>query len=140
MLSYFLVAAVAFYAAGVHLAIKRKWAKRVQVLEQDLQHFSEAMCQMAEIQMKAHRKLSANIETLEERIIDFSTPSNDANLPLERRHQVMALVRQGVSLEDIVKRLKAPRGEAELILNLSKYMGMDNPQAPKSNEQVKQHA
>ena len=88
-----------------------------------MQHFSEVVSQMAEVQMKTFEKHSARFEDLEERIMELSVPSHDSNLPLERRHQVLALARQGVALEDIVKRLKAPVGEAELILNLRKYMG-----------------
>jgi hypothetical protein len=43
-------------------------------------------------------------------------------------------------LEDIVKRLKAPVGEAELILNLRKYMGGETARSTKMNEQVKKYA
>jgi len=109
---------------------------RIQSLEQDLLSYSEAMSQMAEMQMKAHQKLSGNLADLEERIMDLSVPSQNVDLPLERRHQVLTLARQGVALEDIVKRLKAPVGEAELILNLQKYMGGEKSRSAKMNEQV----
>jgi hypothetical protein len=95
---------------------------------------------MAEVQIKTFEKHSASIENMEERIMELSVPSHDSSLPLERRHQVLALSRQGVPLEDIVKRLKAPVGEAELILNLRKYMGGANAGNMKMNEQVKKYA
>lgn len=72
--------------------------------------------------------------------MELSVPSQDSNLPLERRHQVLALARQGIALEDIVQRLKAPVGEAELILNLRKYMGGESSPTGKINGQVKQYA
>lgn len=118
----------------------RRLVQRVQDLEQDLQHFSDVVTQMAEVQVKAFEKHSASFENLEERIMELSVPSHDSSLPLERRHQVLALSRQGVPLEDIVKRLKAPVGEAELILNLRKYMGGENARSMKTNGQVKKHA
>jgi hypothetical protein len=90
--------------------------------------------------MKTFEKHSASFEELEERIMELSVPSHDSSLPLERRHQVLTLARQGVALEDIVKRLKAPVGEAELILNLRKYMGGGNARSSKMNEQVGKYA
>ncbi len=94
---------------------------------------------MAELQLKDHEVLSSNIADLEERLVELSIPSNDDNLPLERRHQVLALAQQGVPLEEIVQRLKAPVGEAELILNLRQYMGGEN--SPATNKrQVTQYA
>lgn len=118
----------------------RKLGRRIQGLERDLQHFSDVVSQMAEVQVKAFEKHSASFENLEERIMELSVPSHDTSLPLEKRHQVLALSRQGVPLEDIVKRLKAPIGEAELILNLRKYMGGESARSEKTNGQVKKHA
>jgi hypothetical protein len=117
----------------------RKMLQRIQRLEQELRRTSDAVSQLAEIQMQSHKKYSVRIEEMEERIMELSVPSHDSNLPLERRHQVLALSRQGVALEDIVKRLKAPVGEAELILNLSKYMGGESASAGRMNSQVKQY-
>ncbi len=140
MFTVCLVFTVTLCALAFHWTAKRSLAGRIKVLERDLLGISEAMSQMVEIQMKAHQKLSGNLEELEERIMDLSVPSHDVSLPLERRHQVLALARQGVALDDIVKRLKAPVGEAELILNLKKYMGGESSKAAKANEQVTPYA
>jgi len=137
---YFFLFILALYAGALHLAMKKKLFSRIQTLERDLQCISGVMSQMIETQMKTHRKYSANLDNLEERLMELSVPSHDSNLPLERRHQVLALARQGVGLEEIVRRLKAPAGEAELILNLGKYMNVDNPRNAKINEQVGKHA
>ena len=137
---YFLIFILALYAGALHLAMKKKLFSRIQTLERDLQSISGVMSQMIETQMKTHRKYSANLDNLEERLMELSVPSHDSGLPLERRHQVMALARQGVELDEIVKRLKAPAGEAELILNLGKYMNMDNPKNARLNEQVGKYA
>jgi hypothetical protein len=120
--------------------MKKKYLARIQKLERELQGISGLMSQMMEEQMKAHRKYAANIENLEGRIMELSIPSHDSNLPLERRHQVLTLARQGVGLDEIVKRLKAPMGEAELILNLGRYMGSNAAQNAKINEQVGDYA
>ena len=118
----------------------KKMIRRVESLERDLQRTSDAVAQMAELQMKAQKKISARFDDLEERIMELSVPSQDPSLPLERRHQVLALARQGADLEDIVKRLKAPVGEAELILNLRKYIGAESSPAEKINGQARQYA
>jgi hypothetical protein len=112
---------------------------RIQGLERELQHISEVVTQMADVQIKAIQKHSANLEGLEERIMELSVPSHDSSLPLERRHQVLALARQGVALEDIVKRLKAPVGEAEVILNLQKYMGAEKARTLTAQKLVRNH-
>jgi hypothetical protein len=136
MYSFFLIIALTVYAGGLHWIFKKKMMARIQTLEQDLQLFSDVMSQMTEVQKKMHQKFTAGFENLEERIMELSVPTHDSDLPLERRHQVLTLARQGVTLEDIVKRLKAPIGEAELILNLQKYMGGEAPRPVKGNEQV----
>ena len=136
MFTFFLIVALALYGSALYLFLNRKMTKRIQALEQNLQSYLDVMTQMAEIQKKSHQKISANFEDLEERIMDLSVPSHDSNMPLERRHRVLALARQGIALEDIVKRLKAPVGEAELILNLQKYMGGESSQTLAKNEQV----
>ncbi len=136
MFTFFLVVALALYGSALYLFLNRKMTKRIQAMEQNLQSYLDVMTQMAEIQKKSHQKISANFEDLEERIMDLSVPSHDSNMPLERRHRVLALARQGVALEDIVKRLKAPVGEAELILNLQKFMGGESSQTLATNEQV----
>ena len=140
MLNVSLVFALAAIMGLCHWITNRRLVRRIHALERDLQHFSEVVSQMAEVQMKTFEKHSAGFADLEERIMELSVPSHDSSLPLERRHQVLTLARQGVALEDIVKRLKAPVGEAELILNLRKYMGGENARATKMNEQVKKYA
>jgi len=136
MLSVFLFITLALYVSVSHWICKKKLLGRIQLLERDLQSFSDVMSKMADVQTKTFQKCSSRFEDLEERIMDLSVPSQDANLPLERRHQVLALARQGVSLEEIAKRLKAPVGEAELILNLRKYLDGERRPSVKRNEQV----
>jgi hypothetical protein len=136
---YLIIFALSLHAVAVHLFIRKKLVARIQKMECDLQGISGVMSQVMELQMNLHRKNSANLENLEERMMELSVPSHDSNLPLERRHQVLALARQGVALDEIVHRLKAPAGEAELILNLGKYMNAENPQRPKINKQVGQY-
>ena len=119
-------------SAGICWGVNRKMNRRFQALERDMKRVSEAMTQMADLQMKTHQKLSARFEDIEERMMELSVPSNDAELPLERRHQVLALDRQGVPVQEIAKRIKAPVGEAELILNLRKYRGGEGLPAGKS--------
>ena len=71
--------------------------------------------------------------------MELSVPSHDKKLPLERRHQVLTLARRGMSVKDIAKRLKAPVGEAELILNLGKFAEQDGNR-PVNKDQVRQYA
>ena len=136
---YLLIFILMLHAGALHVFMKKKLAARIQMLERELRETSGSISQIIEIQMNSHRKYSANFENLEERMMELSVPSNDSSLPLERRHQVLALARQGAGLEEIVSRLKAPAGEAELILNLGKYMNVENPQKPKINKQVGQY-
>jgi hypothetical protein len=130
---------VVLVAAALHLVLKRKLDRRIEKLEQGLQQVSAAMSQMVEIQLKNHAMLSSNIEDLEERLVELSVPSCDESLPLERRHQVLSLARQGMSLDEIVQKLKAPVGEAELILNLRQYTGGES-NLPNHKRQVTQYA
>jgi len=140
MLKVFLLFALIISAGIYHWITNKKLTGRIRTLEQNLQHISDVVTQMADVQMKTFQKHTANFEELEERIMELSVPSHDASLPLERRHQVLALSRQGVGLDEIVKRLKAPVGEAELILNLQKYMGGEAARSAKTNEQVRKYA
>jgi|WetSurMetagenome_2_1015567.scaffolds.fasta_scaffold11019_5 hypothetical protein len=119
---------------------EKKILKRIGSLERDLQAYSDMMSAMADVQTKIVHQYSSRFEDLEERIMDLSIPSHDANLPLERRRQVLALARQGAALEDITKRLKAPAGEAELILNLQKYMDREIIRPGQAKEQAGTHA
>ena len=133
MLNAFLFFALTAGLGAFFRSITRKMIRRLETVERDLQRISDAMSQMAELQMKTHQKISTHFNDMEERIMELSVPSQDSSLPLERRHQVLALARQGVDLEEIVRRLKAPVGEAELILNLSRYMGGENAPAGKTH-------
>ena len=90
--------------------------------------------------MKSYRKVSGNLGDIEERIVELAIPSEDSRVPLERRRQVLALAHKGVALEEITKRLRVPRGEAELILNLRKYMDVSTSWDSKSNGELKRHA
>ncbi len=126
-MSYLLLLCLTICAAHLCLCyflFQRKWGGRLLALERDLQQLSDAMSQLAEIQMKSYQKLSGNLGDMEERIMDLALPSQDPDLPLERRHQVLALARKGVPIEEIVKRLNMPRGEAELILNLTGFVNV----------------
>ena len=126
--------------AGIYCRIaNRGLVARIQGLEQDLHCISDVMSQLAEVQIKAFQKYTAGQEGLEERILELSVPSHDSIMPLDKRHQVLALARNGIALGDIAKRLKAPIGEAEVILNLQKYMTPENPRSLASNGQVKNH-
>lgn len=139
MLNIFLICAAICGSAAIFWCIAGL-ARRNQALERELQRISNAMSQMAELQMKAHQRHTTRIADLEERMIELSVPSNDSSLPLERRHQVLALARQGIKTQEIAKRLKAPVGETELILNLGKYAGGEISPAGKIPKQVRQYA
>jgi hypothetical protein len=126
-----------------YFLLQKIWFKRLTALERDLQQFSEVMCQMAEIQMKSYRKLNGNLGEIEERIMDLALPSDDSSHQLERRHQVLALARKGVPIDEIIKRLNVPRGEAELILNLRKFVDVGTAGTGKGNKtlvEVKRYA
>jgi hypothetical protein len=125
--------------AAAYFLVNRTFAARVAVLERDLQNFSEAMCQMAEIQMKGYQKLTGNVGEIEERILELAVPSSDSRLPLERRHQVLSLSRKGVAVDEIVNRLNLPRGEADLILNLQKYTDVAAPKNARANGESKRY-
>jgi hypothetical protein len=140
MLYVLLIAGLTVSAGFYCRYINKGLSARIQGLERDLQCISDVMTQMAEVQVRAFQKHTVGLEGLEERIMELSVPSHDSTMPLERRHQVLALARQGAGLEDIVKRLKAPAGEAEVILNLQKYMTPENSRIPTSHRQVKTHA
>jgi hypothetical protein len=121
------------------LLLRKKFSQRLKDMERDLQTVMRALSQMAEMQARAHKKLTASQEGLEERMMELSVPSHDTGLPVDRRHKVLTLARQGMGLEDIVRRLKAPIGEAELILNLGKLGGSGKLQASENNAQVQRH-
>ena len=139
MYDFFLMSGglTALFMLALYWLMRRHWGRRIRILEQDLLAFSQAMCQMAEIQMKVKSKTSANLSDIEERIMDLAVPSDNSGHPLERRHRVIALARQNVTLDEIVKRLDIPRGEAELILNLRNYKNIGATPAAKANEEMR---
>ena len=107
--------AVLYYVSG------KRMHRRIEALEEDLARYADVIGKMAEVQTKTLEKLSGRFEEVEERMLDLSVPSQNPEMPLEKRHQVLALAQKGVPLDEIVERVKAPVGEAELILNLRKY-------------------
>lgn len=141
MLSFILtLAGVTVASCGsAYFLLDRKYNHRIKTLERDLQSFSQAMCQMAEIQMKSYRKVTGNLGDIEERIVDLAIPSEDSRVPVERRRQILTLAHKGVAIGEISKRLNVPRGEAELILNLRKYMDVAAPRTVKSNGEPQRH-
>ena len=129
----------ALSAGAGYLVCRKSWGARIQALEGELAQLSEAICQMAEMQTSAHQRVSGTLGDLEERLLDLAIPAQDSNLPLEKRHQVLALARKGMGLDDIVKRLKVPRGEAELILSLRRYLDVPIPQTRKPHGAALNH-
>ncbi len=136
---YALLGCALLCCGGAYWLLNQTLGRRLRALEQDLQTFSEAMCQMAEIQMKGYQKLNGNVGEIEERILELALPATDSRLPLERRHQVLALSRKGVAVDEIVKRLSVPRGEAELILSLQNYTDAATSNAARPNGEDKRH-
>jgi hypothetical protein len=134
------ILASAFSCAGSYALFRKLWIRRIEVLEHDLQAFSEAMYQMAEVQMKTYQKVAGNIGEIEERLLDLAVPSEDPSLPVERRRRVVALAAQGNSMDEIARRASVPRGEAELILSLHRCRESALAQAPKKNGELKQYA
>ncbi|HYK88154.1 MAG TPA: hypothetical protein VE398_05260 [Acidobacteriota bacterium] len=128
----FILTLAAAHGYLCHFLFQKRWGRRLRMLERDLHQFSDVMSQLAEIQMKSYKKLSGNLGDMEERLMDLALPSQDSNLPLERRHHVLALARKGVLIDDIVKRLNMPRGEAELILNLRNYVDVGTSRAART--------
>lgn len=110
---------------------KGKLQRRVETLEKDMALYTDVVAKMAQVQVRTFEKFSNQFDEFEGRILDLSVPSPNPDMPLEKRHQVLTLARQGMSLDEIARRVKAPVGEAELILNLRKYRDamLDNPYA-----------
>ena len=93
---------------------------------------------MADLQADLYHHVHRDLTKIEEKVLDMSVPSSDAPPPLERRHQVLTLARKGVALEEIARRLHIPRGEAELILSLRKYI--ERVPSETSSEDLKSYA
>jgi len=121
------------------LAARSLWRSNVARIERELRQTSEAVCQVAEIQLKIYEKFCGSLTNLEEKILELSVPGGESALPLERRHHVLALARKGATLDEIIRKLSIPRGEAELILRLRKYAG-GRPAMAKSGGEVGKYA
>ena len=132
MLDWFLFVLTALLGGAIlyFVASTKKLQRRVEVLEEDLDRYAEVISKIAEVQAKTIEKFSGRFEELEERVMELCIPPHDPDIPLEKRHQVISLAKRGVSLEDIVERVDAPVGEAELILNLRKYQSELQKSAP----------
>jgi DNA-binding NarL/FixJ family response regulator len=121
-------------AGAAHAFTRRIWERRIRALEAEVNACSDALCQLADTQAALHSKLTRAIGEIEERILDVAVPSRDSSLTLDRRHQVLALARRGVALDEISRRLNVPKGEAQLILNLRKYMHKGVAGAPATGD------
>ena len=117
----------------IYYASIKKMLRRIQILEKDVARYTDLIDKMADVQSKTLEKFSRRFEELDERLLELSIPSWDPEMPLEKRHRVLTLAKQGVPMDEIVERVKAPVGEAELILNLRKYQhGLKNASAPRA--------
>ncbi|MBN2244024.1 MAG: hypothetical protein JW793_15170 [Acidobacteria bacterium] len=135
--SFFILVLCGFIPA---VLVQKIASQKFRILEKELEDVCAALSQMAELQVRSYRKHASLVDNLEERIMELNFPSDDSRLPLERRHQVLTLARRGVNLDDIVRRLKAPVGEAELILNLGEYAKNANTCKVGNGERGKHYA
>ena len=133
MLDYFLFGITALLGVAIlYFASRKKMQRRIEALELEMSRYAEVVARIADVQSKTFEKFSGRFEEIDERVLDLSVPSQSPEMPLEKRHQVLSLARRGVPMEEIVERVKAPVGEAELILNLRKYQkGLKNASMPK---------
>ena len=114
--------------------------KRVRLLEGDLQEILDAMCQMAELHGEEYHKVVRDVGDIEEKLLDLAVPLRDSTIPLEQRHQIIALARKGVAKEEIAKRLNVPTGEAELVLSVRKYAEATPARPSKATGELKRYA
>jgi hypothetical protein len=140
MIHFSLVAVLAVAIGAVYWLMQKKLNGRIKSLEQELRIFSEVVIQMVDMQTQSHQQVTTSLEDLEERFLDMSAPSQDANSALERRYKVLALARQGISAEDISKRLGTPVGEAELMLKLRKFREAKLPHSIPVSKKVSGYA
>lgn len=119
-----IVSAGAGLAAGAAFCFLHRRFRRPRLdgIERQMKSLAEDVLQMAELQMEIFHRVTRDLAGLEERVLDLTVPSADPSLPLEKRHQVLTLARKGVELEEISRRLNIPRGEAELVMNLKRYL------------------
>ncbi len=112
--------------AGVCLILLRGWRRRSLALQEEVRRLSEDLLEAIQLQSDMYGRVCRSLKDVEERVLELSVPSAEAPLPLERRHQVLTLARRGVSTDEIASRLNMPKGEAELILNLSRFVETGN--------------
>ena len=113
----------AFPGLSLLALVNRSWTRKVRALEQDLRSLSAALRRMNEAHLRSSEQLAGNLADVEERLTDLAVPSGDPELPLERRHRVLSLAKQGVPVDQISKTLNVPRCEAELVLSLQTFAG-----------------
>ena len=133
-----MITACAALASTLLLWIRSE--KRARELEQNLHQCSEALCQMVEIQMTEHQQIARNFGDIEERLLSLVTAEGDSTRPVDRRHQVLTMSRNGFPVDEIVRRLNIPKGEAELILNLRKYIGASGSKMDESSGDLRKYA
>jgi len=121
------VGLAALLTAGGCLVSLQLWRRPFRTLRREVMRFSEDLFQMADLQKDLYHRICRDLNGIEERVLDLAVPSSDGPLPLERRHQVLTLARRGVDLDEISRRLNMPRGEAELIVRLRKYVETRQP-------------
>src|SRR5262249_39882978 len=110
-------------AIAAYAGVRFSFARRLKAQEEQVGALAQAIGEALDLQTSGYEKLSSRLADLESRMLDVGTPAADAApLPLERRHRVLALARKGVALDEIVRRLDIPRGEAELILRMRNYL------------------
>lgn len=106
-----------------YVGASRACRRRMSRQEAELQSLAELLGEALELQNRSHEKLASSLGDVEARMLDLAVPSSEgAHLPLERRHRVLALARKGLPLDEIVRRLDVPRGEAEFILRMRNYL------------------
>jgi hypothetical protein len=110
------------------LILQFVWSRRVCALKKEMARVSDDLLQIVELQSDVYRRVRQGLSEVEEKVLELSVPTADAPLPLERRHQVLTLARKGVSADEIARRLNMPKGEAELIMNLRRYVDAQTPE------------
>jgi|WetSurSiteA1Bulk_404760.scaffolds.fasta_scaffold122979_2 hypothetical protein len=101
--------------------VHRSWARRVRSLEQDLEALNASVERMNESQWLSQEQTSRGLAEVEERLMELAVPSGASDMPLERRHRVLSLAKQGASVDQISRTLNVPRCEADLILSLQSF-------------------
>jgi hypothetical protein len=107
--------------------------RRLARARKDLIEFAGDLFQMADLVGQLHRKVSDNLNDMDERVLEISAPGADPSLPLERRHRVLTLSGRGMASREIAGRLKMPVGEVELILGLRKFAEVRSGNTPDGN-------